>query len=309
MFTIIIDSSLAYLYYLRDKELKVNLVDSYERVDSYKDIMSFNLFGDSSPALIELKNSESVKSFYEELFQASSQDIEEKRDVGVLVLVNTARTITKKLEKLAKEKDIKLIIPKVDSKNITEKIVRDSALSCSVKNYLIDYAGEDYELVLSFLNAIDSIPVSVHGKLTVDDVVIRLPYPPGSKPPWDLINYYRAGNYQSLLDEYDDIVSQSSPIALIALFKNNVYKMCEIKVLSQGVSSFRDYIKEYSLKETYPLKLAFQSSQKRSLQSLLHDYNSLVEMENNIKNGSVLYPVKELKTVLLVLTKNMGRGL
>lgn len=289
---LILDKSAAFIGFERDRVLeRWNAADSDRRnVSSFGEVGEVSLLGAPPVSFLELSGPEDVKKLLEALKKLSPDDMRTKLAPGLVIHGSVNRNSTRKLEALVTDLGGEVILSKANSKdrtNIVEKLLRGTALTWDVKRFIIDYSGDEYDSMLSFIRNVGDLTAAQQKRITVEDVVIRTPQSEGSIPPWDIEKPLMSGDIEGTIRNFRRIVSHSHPLVVISVVKNKLTLSYRVAALmDSGTRTLPEISRSLGVPNNYPLKLARESATRlgsKKLEKLLH---IVTEMESNAKGGS-----------------------
>ena len=252
-------------------------------VDRFSKIPESDLFGDIHVSIILAKELDDFKKLTEEALRMDRDGkLDEKLEGGVIVLTTVNKQSTGKMEKLVLSKGGEVHSEKkADYKTIAPSMINKLSISKELKNFLIDFSGEDdFSRIIGVVRNIESLPKKAQSSLTLEDIYVRLPKQPGAIPPWDIEKNIHSNNPVEAIRVYRRYASQGSPFAAAALLKNSFMKSYRVSMLPSNVN-----LSEIGLKG-YPATLAKQRAKKYGKDKLNKVMITLVDLEENLKGGS-----------------------
>lgn len=285
---LIIDKSEAFISFHKSQlfeEWRLEAKD-FKHGSRIGDIGGTNLFGENAANLIRLDTKEDVQSFTKDLEKKTS--IDDLIGLGLIITTTVPRQSTKKIEKLVKDFGGQVLISKGE-KNETpvEAIVSQINLNKSAKNFLLSYAGDDYELVIPIVRTLSKLSSKQQGMVSEQDIFTRLPQPPGSLPPWEVDKALSRGNLSKTIENFRRVSEHSSFLVVLAVLNNKFRLMYKISALlaSDPRMSAEKLSQILGVPNNYPLKLAIQGAKKYKMRKLQSVVEILTETEKNCKGG------------------------
>lgn len=293
---LIIDKSPSYLSYQVGEVLKSWGMEkeSPDRVSSLSAVGVESLFDGVPCALMEITDLESWKKLSaaaEKLYADSPDDFIAKVEHGLIITTTVSRASTKKLEALVSTMSGDVITAKANAKdntNVTGKLLRNLSIPRQVENFLVEFAAEDYDSILSVVASISTLPPQHQKRLTVDDVIIRLPSSPGSTPPWEIEKPLMKGDVPGTIEMYRRITNRSHGLVVLSIIKNKFTLSWRVaallavdsKMTSAAIAAALD------VPNNYPLKLAIGTATRCGVETLTNVLTTVLAAESDVKGGS-----------------------
>lgn len=292
--TLIIDKSESYIGFEKVNVLKKWGIDEaeVENVDSLSRVGEETIFGDSFTSVLSVNILDSWKKLvleFQKLVDAG--EIEYKVRQGLIITSTLARNSTKKMEELVKKAGGEVIVAKESAKdktNVSAKMLSKLKLANPVKDFLVEYAADDYDSLVSVIQSISDLPPAAQAKISIEDMYIRLPKPPGAVPPWELEKPLLAGNVEQTIEMYRRITSHSHFLVVLSLVKNKMLLSWRIASLQQSTPRLSEAAAAEQLGQAknYPFKLAYDNASRTGYDKLLKIIEILLKAEADVKGGS-----------------------
>lgn len=252
---------------------------------------SMSLFGEKSITHLDLSDGNKLKAFVSLLTDKNTKKMFEGNWYGEgLIITSTHARGTKKIEdavKLTNGEVHKKAKPKETKKAMLARI----KVSKDIKDFLDDYAGEDYQLIIGVVNQIEEMEEERQKKLTIDEVIVRLPSKPGALPPWDFIDPMLKGNAKSAIDLYERSVEGSHVLVTMKLAKNKLQLLYRIKVLQEsGVTDSKMQAEMLGERNGPNIWIPAKSAQTISLKTAEYLAKLTVRVEADLKGYSNIDP-------------------
>lgn len=242
-FALVLDKSQAYLNFQRERLLKEWQVDKSDTqsAKSLKSIGSATLFGGVPTSIINIERTEDVKTLVEELESSSPETLSATFEAGLIITCNADRRYTKKLEAIVKKLGGQVTSPPSgkSEESVPVKLVKELGLKPSVRDFLLQYVGQDVEAVLPMLESLSAIPREYHSRITEEDIYYRMPQPPGSVPPWEIEKFVFAGDVGKAIEIARRINQHSSYLLWLAVLKKKVttaYRAAQLLTIQPSMS-------------------------------------------------------------------------
>lgn len=292
--TVIIDKSDSYTSFQRDNVLKEWGVDNAntEILDSFARVGEEDIFGDSLVSIINVNNLEQWKKMVLDIEKSYTNDeLDYKVRNGLIITSNLARNSTKKFEELVKKWGGKVIVSKESSKdktNVAEQMLSVLSLSSETQKFLVEYAADDYDSLIPVIQSLSDIPKSQQKKVSIEDLIIRLPRPPGSIPPWEIEKPLFAGDADKTIQIYRRIINHSHYLVVLSILKNKIILTWRLSALLDNNPRTNEAQAAAALgvPKNYPFKIAFTNAKKIGFQKMSDVLCIIVDTEAKVKGGS-----------------------
>lgn len=291
--TLIIDKSQSYLDFQKSEVLKEwSDIEEVQYVTDISSVGQLSLFGDTPASVIQLKDIDAVKKTLAALEQEEKNNtLAKKTQSGIILLTTVARVSTKKLEALIERNNGQVVLAKTSAKdktNVSSKLLSELNLKTDVRNFLIEYAGDDYDNIISAAKALSTLSKTAQNKITIEDMYLRMPQSPGSVPPWEIERPLMAGNVEETIKSYRRITQNAHLLVILSILKNKITLSYRIAaVMSNNPSYSADNVaKALNVANNYPFKLSSQVAQKHGLKKMEWILMELLETEAKVKGGS-----------------------
>lgn len=170
--------------------------------------------------------------------------------------------------------------PSNDKMGEAGKILNGCKINDNVKSALLDYLGEDYEILLPVVKNIVALPAEDQKSMSVEDVMMRVPNPPGKILPWGgrgdrgMDEYAMDGDMGKALNRLDRVLAGGMlPIMFSTWFLNTVHRSVMMLSLTKqsgdhdkaahalgygGIYTTKGRPDPYNGKGGYPARLAYE---------------------------------------------------
>lgn len=309
---LVIDKAITYVEYERDKVLKSWDVTSYEREKNLSNVGEATIFGPADTSVLHLTDINSVKKTVDDLQRIIDNDEAEKKfSSGLVITTIVARNSTKKLEKLVSDLGGKVIVAKENSKdktNVSEKILNDLNLQYDVRKFLVDYSADDYDSIINVVRNISSIPFDKQRFVSIEDVVMRMPQPPGSIPPWEIEKPIMAGDANKTIELFRRINYHSHYLVVLSVLKNKFLTSWRISgLLATGNYSLASAAEALGVANNYPFKLAYNTAKSLGVETLTFCVKILADTEMKVKGGSSADSIIHMELALVQIANKLRR--
>lgn len=271
-----------------------------------------SLFGDPPVSILSLEDKEQVRVTAEKL--KTSSDDEKKRwaKPGLIILTSVDRTSTKTLEKLVGEAGGQVVLAKESSKDKTspaERLINELSLSREAREFLKDFAGDNFTSILSLLKNLGGLKPEQQTRITVEDLIVRLPQAPGSIPPWEIEPAILRGDTTKAIELYRRVAKTSHFLIVLAILKNKFHLVFRVAALldEQPRASLEQIATMLKVPNNYPLKLATETAKRFKTPKALQCLEIIAVTEGKVKGGSSGDPHVAMETMIARLSVGSKR--
>lgn len=308
---LIVDKHEAYIAFERDRLLSEWGIDR----DQVSSITSVNqaghatLFGAAPLSVLSLNDKDEIQSALAILKDATPETLKRLSTPGLIMHSNANRNTTRSLEKTVSDLGGVVLESKGSSKNDTptSKIIDTLFIAPAAKKFLKEYIGDDYTSVLGLVRTVGKLSPKHQAAIGIEDLLVRLPQPPGAVPPWGIEPAILSGDVNKAIELYRRVSKTSHLLVVLSILKNKfylVYKVAAIldsnpnattasvsKALSPEVPSnaskdVRDRLMKASVQDNYALKLALGTAKKIGLAKATGILELIASTEAKVKGGS-----------------------
>lgn len=311
---LILDKSSAFRDFQRASILKQWQSDTdVQRVNSLDEVGQETIFGNPPTAVMELDDISTVKKLVKDLESYSStKELNHKLRYGLVLVSGANRNSTKKLEQIVNHLGGRVILAKESSKDessVTTKLLTNLSLGRDEKRFLEDYVAEDYDSLLSLLRSLETLTPKQQSMITVSDLMIRLPQPPGSIPPWEIEKPLMQGDVPETISVYRRIILHSHPLVVLSVLRNKIQLMWRIAALEHfhGITDRAQLSAVLSVSNSYALKLAQNMSRQLGLAVCQKLTELIAQAETDLKGGSQADNSVTMELLLVKITKQVRK--
>lgn len=195
---LIISSSKSYRSFARDQKLKEwsYKPGTAKPVASLAYVGRSDMFGNSSPSLLDAPNKEAVATVLKDLEGLDEDVMAHKFRNGLIIVSECPIVSTKKLQAKVLELGGEVVAKtKDDQKNLGGDLFSGLSISREVKTYLLDWAGEEPERLLGIITFIKGLSNEKQKKVTVEHVTMQLAKGAGDVSIFGLEGPVFSGNF------------------------------------------------------------------------------------------------------------------
>lgn len=309
---LIIDKSQSYLDFQKIETLKTwdLIIDEAMNVSNFSMVGESSLFGNPPPAVMHINDLSQLKSLLAILEAFDQEQLKQKVQHGFIMTTTVSRVSTKKLEALVTKLGGTIVLSKESSKdktNVVTKMLAGTKIPRSVKDFITEYAGDDYESVISIVKSISTLPPASQQKLTIEAIYIRMPQSEGSVAPWEIEKPLMAGNTDETIRMYRRITQHTSYMVILSILKNKLHLAYKVGAYThfEQTKDLAKLSKGLNVPNTYPLRLASQMASKQGVETITKIFNMILETERKVKGGSSSDSNVEMEMMLVAISNNV----
>lgn len=301
------DASRAFIDFQRDRVLEEWEVEkaNLKTIERISEAGISSLFGAAPTALLQLTDKSQLSPLVEAIEKLSDATIEAIGESGLLITADIDKRSTGKLGKAVEAMGGRVI--SVASKGAAKAIIDTLHLNRSAKEFMEDYAGDDYSSIVGVAAALSKLSPEQQAKVTAEDILLRIPTPPGSVPPWELEKPLMAGNVTDTVKLFRRIVAVQHLLIPLAVLKNKfVLAWRTSAVLQEDPGATTDKIAVIlGVPDNYPLKLALQSAKKYGHSKLDKVIKLVAKTEAQVKGGSATSASTNMEIMLVSIINTL----
>lgn len=237
--------------YLKSKDVKL---DAIVRTDDSRHCARPNLFGTPVGTVLTITDKESAERVLQPIVhnvELTKQNKPKTTDDEKRLIMNL-RTITNNglffiIKAMPNSKAVKTLIsivdkygegfddPSKDRMGEAGRILQNCSLRKDVQDQLLEYLGESYDILLPVVKNISALDEGEQKSMTIDEVMLRVPNPPGKVLPWSsgfgpesrkALDYTAMnGDAKGALERLDRVLEGGMlPIMFSGWFMNTVHR-------------------------------------------------------------------------------------
>lgn len=228
--------------FLRDEVLRISQEWGYNKsnitnVEEWNPTLAsgaVSLFGDVSITHLDLSDNNKLKAFVKLMTDKKTKHMFEDNWYGEgLIITSTYARGTKRIEDAVKKLGGN-IQKKAKPAEMKKTLMSRVSLNKDTREFLNAYAGDDYQILIGIVNQISELTKDEQKKLTVDEVIVRLPSKPGSLPPWEFVNPMMEGNAKKAIELYERSVEGSHVLVTMQLSRKKLQLLYRLKLLQMA---------------------------------------------------------------------------
>lgn len=250
-----------------------------------------SLFGIRSMTHLDLTKDADLKAFVKVIDNSKKNNYfnDEWFGAGLIITATNARS-SKKIENLV-SKTGGTVVKKANAKDTSNELLGRLKLNNNTLQFIKEYAGENYDMLLSVVNEISKIDEAKQFDLTPDELIVRLPQQPGSIPPWEFVNEMLKGDCDKAIKLYRRTIITSHPLVPLVFARRNMELLYRISVLrSQGIWNSKDIAKALDMKNGPAIWNVDNVAKRININTAERLAILTSELDNNMKGGLAVDP-------------------
>ena len=263
-------------------------------------IVGQTLFGGQMIMYLNLDDKKDMKSFVNKIDNKSTKADFDKDDWfgnGLIISVSTAQG-SKKIENLVKKSN-GTILKKEKPEKRKQELLKSLKIPNDSKKILDYYVGEDYQMLLSFVNEVGKKSEQEQQEITSDKVLTFFPAKPGSVQPWIFMNSLLDGNTSQAIQEYKRTVENTNVLVTMVFLQRQIsmlYRIATARLeIPNSPKALAEAIGEKAYGGFWPVyNVAKRTSFVNARRAALLVY----ELENGLKGNSSINPDSEFIATL-----------
>lgn len=286
--------------YLKSKDVKL---DAIVRTDDSRHCARPNLFGTPVGTVLTITDKESAERVLQPIVhnvELTKQNKPKTTDDEKRLIMNL-RTITNNglffiIKAMPNSKAVKTLIsivdkygegfddPSKDRMGEAGRILQNCSLRKDVQDQLLEYLGESYDILLPVVKNISALDEGEQKSMTIDEVMLRVPNPPGKVLPWSsgfgpesrkALDYTAMnGDAKGALERLDRVLEGGMlPIMFSGWFMNTVHRSIMMWTIAEtcgdpdeaahalgygGLGYTKSHTDPYNGQGGWPAKIAYE---------------------------------------------------
>lgn len=296
--TLVIDKSSAFLdYMLRSIADLWYEGAALRRINSTSEAGAMSLFGDDPIQWMKVDSKNAVQDLLS-CFESLGEDADSRNKAfdrkfpnGLILLCDIDRRSTRKLEKKIEQLGGTLTIPDPKNKRkVTEDLLSGFKLRNYVRDFVVDYVGDDYDLALPMVRFLKTFTDDELRALDLEDIQDELPIAPGSLPPWEPVNALLKGNLNEALEKARRVGNRNSTVYLttFAVLRNKVHLISRVATFNDIEVSDKVVSELLKVKNNYSLVVARRSARRIGYNDCHRLLTLVTGYEQKFKGGSMV---------------------
>ena len=311
---LLLDKSEPWLNYTRKQVLSSWGVDSDDDVtvaENMSVVGAPDLFGDIPVCTMSLTEVEQVKSLVNDL-NAVVKDgsLADRMSAGLVIMCSVNRNSTKKLESLVSRNGGRVVTTKETSKDRSPaalRMLKSLSIPSDVKSFLVDYAGDDYSLIIPLIEELGSVSPRQQRLVTLDKIELRLAKSAGSLTPWQIEKpLLKDNDPDETIKVFRRIIKHSHPLLVLRVLKNKMHLAYRVSALmSSGITELKEIADCLGVSNNYPLRIAYDFAKDFGLTQCQWILEQVVDAESKTMGASSADPVAHTEMMLARVCSRM----
>lgn len=229
--------------YLRDEVIRMSkewgfTTSNVKTVEEWNPALArgaISLFGDVSMVHLDLSDKNKLKKFTDLISDKKyKSQFENDNWFGHgLIITSIHAQGVKKIENLVTNSGGK-VIKKAKPGEMKKKLLARVKLNKDSKEFLDNYAGEDYQILIPIVNQLEHMDKKEQLSITIEDLIVRLPSKPGSVLPWEFIDPMLEGNANEAVSLYKRSMEGSHVLVTMQLARKKLQMLYRLKLLDMS---------------------------------------------------------------------------
>lgn len=275
----------------------------YERTEWTGPQRGKSLFGDKTMIHLNLEDKNDMKKFVNLLSNKKSKSEFQEEDWfgnGLIITCSTAQG-AKKIQDLVK-KSKGTIVKKQKPEERKAELLKDLSLpSESIK--LVDYhVGEDYQMLISFVNEMKKLTKDEQMKIGPDKVLTYFSPTPGSVLPWKFMNPLLDGNTIEAINQFKLTIKNTHILVPMLFLQRQISLLLKISISRIDIPNNPKHLAETIGEKPYGGFWPVYNVAKRTRIVNVEKAAMIVnQLENDIKGMGKVNPENEFIATLAQL--------
>lgn len=304
---LLLDKSEPWLNYTRKQVLSswgVNSDDDVTIAENLSVVGTPDLFGETPICAMSLTEVEQVKSLVNDMDAlVKDSSLVDRMSAGLVIMCSVNRNSTKKLESLISRNGGRVITTKKTSKDRSPaalRMLKSLSIPSDVKSFLVDYAGDDYSLIIPLIEELASVSPRQQRLVTMDKIELRLAKSAGSLTPWQIEKpLLKDNDPDETIKVFRRIVKHSHPLLVLRVLKNKIHLAYRVSALmSSGITNLQEIADCLGVSNNYPLRLAHDFVKEFDTSQCQWILEQVVDAESKAMGASSADPVVHTEMML-----------
>lgn len=260
---------------------------------------------------MSLTEVEQVKSLVSDL-DAIVKDgsLADRMSAGLVIMCSVNRNSTKKLESLVTRNGGRVTTTKETSKDRSPaalRMLKSLSIPSDVKSFLVDYAGDDYSLIIPLIEELGSVSPRQQRLVTLDKIELRLAKSAGSLTPWQIEKpLLKDNDPDETIKVFRRIVKHSHPLLVLRVLKNKMHLAYRVSALiDSGITDLGQIADCLGVANNYPLRLAHDFAKEFGMSQCQWILEQVVDAESKALGASSADPVIHTEMTLARVCSRM----
>lgn len=263
----------------------------------------FSLFGGKMMIHLNLEDKNDMKSFVNIITDRKTKVLFDDKNWfgnGVIITCSTAQG-AKKIQDLV-TKSGGTFLKKEDTKTRKAELLNGLNLVPESRKLVDYFVGEDYTLLLSFVNEMKKKTKEEQAKVTPDKVLTYFPPTPGSILPWEFMNPLMDGNTAKALSEFERTIKNTHVLVPMLFLQRQMSLLLRISIarldIPNNPKALATAIGEKPYGGFWPV---YNVARRTKVVNVERAAIRVVKLENSIKGNSHVDPNQEFRATIAEL--------
>ena len=262
------------------EQWKNNKPRTVQHINSLDDFMGEDLFGEHKIYILNMGNRTKLPDVVTKL-EALNGDMSAFYDDGLIITTQLAKNTLKRLMAAVEGLQGRVYVSEKKKVDTSKRLIDKINLNRDAKSYALAYAGEDYASLVPLIEAVSAINPQAQHRITVAQIALRMPQPPGSVPVWELEAPFFNGNIKAFIETNRRVpMTANKPM----LANSYLLKQLENIMLCQAIGSAN--MSSIAGLKGYPLKKVTDYAKKLHPKTVKEAVKKLADCEYLLKGGS-----------------------
>ena len=258
-----------------------------------------NLFLEPEVIVLNLTDKNKLKQFTELVDNKKVTEFNDNSWIGAGVIIYTTHTQgAKKIETLCKKYNGNIQL-KQTSQEHKLAILNELGFTQQQKDFLSNYVGEDFTLLLNIKKGVKNKTVEEIQDLSLYDLYLFLPQKPGSVPPWEVVELVLQCKKSEAIKRLTRVLEHTHPLVIMVFLKQKIdllYKVTTLRLT--GISDKDSIVRILNLKNAYSLISINKMMRKPNYETTEYLLKLVAISEQELKGSQ---NIKDLNTYMEIL--------
>lgn len=250
-----------------------------------------SMFGDRMMTHLDLTGKGDMKKFVDFFTDRKfMKNFEDKWWGNGTIITATTAQGAKKIENLV-NKAGGVVIKKEKSNVRKRELLSSLSLRVDVKNAVTEFVGEDYDLMLSFVNEVSKLDKNEQKALTIEQAFSYFPPTPGSVLPWEYLNALIDGDTGKSVELFTRTVINTHVLVCLVFITKKMQLLYRVRVsMEDGLKTDKQIAAATGEKAGWELSNMVRLAKRVSLKNAERIAFLTNKLESDIKGGSQVNP-------------------
>lgn len=262
-------------------------------ITSFDDFLGEDIFGDNHIYVLQVSKKAALAPLVESL-ENHLQEPDVFTTDGLVITTQLSKVTLKKLMAVVEKLQGRVYVSEKKKVDTSKALISKTSLNYDAKSYALTYVGEDYGSLVPLIEAVSALPPATQKRISVEQIALRMPQPPGSVPVWDLEQPF-FNKQPARFIETNRRVPMTSNKPMLA--SGYLLKQMENIMLFQAVGA--EHMSAITGVKGYPLKKIAGYARTLNPEAVREGVKLLAECDTNLKGGSRVNGLTVFETTAL----------